>query len=329
MVVEGPRSSPALEAAQILQFQIIEFHEFTKVQRRFWIAVIEGGKFSGLGAQIDEGDVCLIPILKGQFAFDAAVVRGRDHAYGVALIVPGELLAHLDLRRSRKNRRLGRQRESVFILRVREPSACAVVHHDVPLVPTALIVLIKDAADHNKRLVAVLALGIDLNRRAVRREIGNLADSFQVHIGADEDALAVFTNGLDVAGPAKHDLGAAVGTVGDGLAHRGWTTRLAARRFASVTGDLLALGFVGPLETTERNGMRSKESAEKGFKVPLCAGNTAKEIEAQRAVLRKRMAGKMGLCEKAEAGDPSGAGKLMPLRFADRAELHFPNDAAE
>jgi hypothetical protein len=89
----------------------------------------------------------------------------------------------------------------------------------VPLIPAALIVFIKDAANNNERLAAVFAFGIDLNGRAVRREIGDLADSFQVYIRADEDAFAEFAYGLYAAGPAKNDLGAAVRTVGNWLSH--------------------------------------------------------------------------------------------------------------
>src|ERR1700675_807719 len=46
-------------------------------------------------------------------------------------------------------------------------------------------------------------------------------------------------------------------------------------------------------------------------------------------MLRKGVTCKVRFREKAEAGDPSGAGKLMPLRFADGPELHLPDDAAE
>src|SRR5258708_4716602 len=96
-VVECPRSSPALETAQILQFKIVEFHEFTEIQRRFGIAVIERSEFSGLGAQIDEGNVRLVPILKRQFTLDTAIMCRRDHADRIGLVVPVELLADLNL----------------------------------------------------------------------------------------------------------------------------------------------------------------------------------------------------------------------------------------
>ena len=90
-------------------------------------------------------------------------MRGRDYADGIALVAPGELLAHVDLGNGGKVLRLRRPRQRVFTLRVGEPCARAVVHHDVPLVPAALIVFIKDAANHNEGLVAVFAFGIDLN----------------------------------------------------------------------------------------------------------------------------------------------------------------------
>jgi len=254
---------------------------------------------------------------------------GGDHADGIALVIPGELLPDMHLCSSGKVRRFRSQRQRIFALRVGEPGACAVVHHGVPLIPAALIVLIKDAADHNKRFVTVLAFGIDLNRRAVRREIGDLADFPQVHIRADEDAFAIFANGLDATGPAKNDLGTAVGTVSDGLAHRRWPARIAVRGCASVTGDLLPFGFVRPLQPADRNGMRLKKLTENSFKIPLRARNAAEEIETERTVLRKGVAREMRLGQQAKAGDPSGTGKLMPLGFADGPELHFPNEPVE
>src|SRR5260370_25099864 len=331
----GPESggvaalSPALETAQIFQFKIFEFHEFTEIESRLRIAVIERSEFSGLRAQIDEGDVRLVPILKRQFAFDAAIMCGRDHAHDIALIAPGELLADVDLRGGGKIRRFRSQRQRVFTLRVGAPCACAVVHHDVPLIPAALIVFIKDAANHNERLVAVFAFGIDLNGRAVRREIGDLAYFFQVHILADEHTFSKFAYGLHAAGPAKNDLGTTVRTIGNWLGHRESPTGFAARRFTSVTGDLLPFGFVGPRQPTARNRIRIKELPQNRFEIPFGARNAAEKIQAERAVLRKRVTGEVRLREKAEAGDASGAGTLMPLRFADGPELHLPDDAVE
>src|SRR5207302_10135880 len=63
-VAECSRSFPALETAQVFQFKIVEFHEFTEIKSRLKIAVVECGEFPGLAAQIDEGDVRLVPILK-------------------------------------------------------------------------------------------------------------------------------------------------------------------------------------------------------------------------------------------------------------------------
>src|SRR5260370_5867177 len=252
---------------------------------------------------------------------------GSDHAHDIALIAGGELVADVELRGGGKIGGVRSQRQGVFTLGVGEPCACAVVHHDVPLVPAALIVFIKDAANHNERLAAVLAFGIDLNGRAVRREIGDLADLFQVHIRADEDALAKFANGLHAAGPAKNDLGTAVRTVGNGLSHCESPSWVAARVFTSGTGNLLQFGFVGPLKPTDRNGIRIKELPQNRFEIPFGAWNPPEKIHTKRAVLRKRVTGEGRLREKAKAGCPSGTGKLMPLRFADGPELHLPDDA--
>ena len=75
--------------------------------------------------------------------------------------------------------------------------------------------------------------------------------------------------------------------------------------------------------------MRVKKLTENSLEIPFRSWNTAKEIETERAVLWKRVASEMRLREKAKAGNASGAGKLMPLCFADGPKLHFPNDAAK
>jgi hypothetical protein len=65
------------------------------------------------------------------------------------------------------------------------------------------------------------------------------------------------------------------------------------------------------------------------FKIPFGSRNAAKEIQAKRIVLGKGVAGDVRLREQAKAGDAAGAGKLMPLRFADRAKLQAANHAVE
>ena len=72
-----------------------------------------------------------------------------------------------------------------------------------------------------------------------------------------------------------------------------------------------------------------KELPQNGFEIPFGARNTAEEIEAERAMFWKGVTREVRLREKAKAGDPSGAGKLMPLRFGDGPELHLANDAAK
>src|SRR5260370_30169366 len=104
---------------------------------------------------------------------------------------------------------------------------------------------------------------------------------------------------------------------------------LAARGFASVTGDLLPFGFVGPLQPPDRNGIRIEELPQNSFEIPLRARNAAEEIEAERTVLGKRVTRKVRLRKKAKSGDASGAGKLMPLRFADGPEFHLPDDVVK
>src|SRR5580704_19198374 len=110
------RSSPALEAAEIFELEIIELDEFTEIESGLVIAEIERGEFAGLAAKVGKCYVRLIPVLKRQLAFDAAIVRLRNHAHGVVLIVPIVLLADLDLANCRQAGRVVGEGNRVFIL---------------------------------------------------------------------------------------------------------------------------------------------------------------------------------------------------------------------
>ena len=68
---------------------------------------------------------------------------------------------------------------------------------------------------------------------------------------------------------------------------------------------------------------------ERRLKIPFVARNTAKKIQAQRIVLGKGMASDVGFRKQAKASNAAGPGKLMPLRFADGAQLHTANHAME
>ena len=46
-------------------------------------------------------------------------------------------------------------------------------------------------------------------------------------------------------------------------------------------------------------------------------------------MLWKGVTREVRLREKTKSGNPSGAGKLMPLRFANGSKLHLPDDVVE
>jgi len=68
---------------------------------------------------------------------------------------------------------------------------------------------------------------------------------------------------------------------------------------------------------------------ERRLKIPFVAWNAAKKIKAERIVLGKGVAGDVRFRKQAKARDATRAGKLMPLRFADRTQLHTANHAVE
>jgi hypothetical protein len=72
-----------------------------------------------------------------------------------------------------------------------------------------------------------------------------------------------------------------------------------------------------------------KKLLQRRFKIPFISRNAAKKIKAKRIVLGKSVAGDVRFGEEAKASDAAGARKLMPLRYADRAQLHAANHAME
>src|SRR5262245_44875424 len=89
----------------------------------------------------------------------------------------------------------------------------------MPFVPGAELVLVDDPSDDAEGFLVEHAFGADLDRRAVGRQIGDLADLLQVEITADEDRLAVLADCLHAARPAESDGRAALGTAGGPPAH--------------------------------------------------------------------------------------------------------------
>src|SRR5262249_52188255 len=95
--------------------------------------------------QVDKDDIRLVPILKRQLSFHAAVVRFGDSADYVGVSVPGILLANAAL--SWQLAAGCGEGYSVVVLSIGKPAARAVVHHQMPFVPVALIVFINDSAN--------------------------------------------------------------------------------------------------------------------------------------------------------------------------------------
>src|ERR1700704_6692230 len=89
----------------------------------------------------------------------------------------------------------------------------------MPLVPSAQLVLINNPPDHYERLARECAFTGDLQRRAVRRKIRDLAHLLQIHVTAHQYRAAILARGLNGARPEELNGRAAVWTVGDSLAH--------------------------------------------------------------------------------------------------------------
>jgi hypothetical protein len=95
----------------------------------------------------------------------------------------------------------------------------------------------------------------------------------------------------------------------------------------SITGGLLQVQLIRTLEAPDGNTARAEELAQVGFEIPCGAGDAAKQIQAERTVFGKGVAGEVGLRKEAEAGDSASAGELVPLGLPDGPEIHFTDDS--
>src|SRR5262249_14346880 len=95
----------------------------------------------------------------------------------------------------------------------------ATFEHDAPLVPRALLPLVRNPAGDDERLVAIAPFGVELNRRGVRRQIRNDADVLQIDVGPNDDRAAVLADRLHAARPLVSDRRAAVRAAGGPARH--------------------------------------------------------------------------------------------------------------
>src|SRR5437879_3954384 len=89
----------------------------------------------------------------------------------------------------------------------------------MPLVPSAVLVFVEDAAGNNEPQIFVNTFSADLNGRSVVRKITDLADFLHIHIRPHEDRFAIDAHSLDTAGPGEFHWRSAVRTVERDLAH--------------------------------------------------------------------------------------------------------------
>lgn len=75
--------------------------------------------------------------------------------------------------------------------------------------------------------------------------------------------------------------------------------------------------------------MSGEEVAESGFKIPFGTRHAAEKVQAQRTVFGKSVACEMRFSQETKPGNPASSGKLMPLGFPHRPEIHLLNHSAE
>ncbi len=205
------RAIGGLEHAEVAQLQFLERDESPDEQDRGAVAVVDGAERGVVAAEVGKQHVLLAPVLERQFTLDALVPGRRQGRHLQPPVVPGVLEAELHRAGIRQRARgLNETRHGELELSVRQPPARAVGIHEVPLVPPSVFVLVDDAADDGEAAAIERALGADLDRRTVGRQVRDLANRLEIDVVPDDDRATGLARGLDGARPAKTEGRAAV-----------------------------------------------------------------------------------------------------------------------
>ena len=68
---------------------------------------------------------------------------------------------------------------------------------------------------------------------------------------------------------------------------------------------------------------------EKRFEIGVRAGATAENVQTERSVFGKSVAGDVRFRKQAHSGDAAGVGELMPLGFAERMQIELADECTE
>ena len=68
---------------------------------------------------------------------------------------------------------------------------------------------------------------------------------------------------------------------------------------------------------------------EKRFKIRVFAWAAAENIQAERSVFRKRVAGDVRFRKQTHSGDAAGVRELMPPGFAERVQVKLADERGE
>ncbi len=187
------------------------------------------------------------------------------------------------------------ERKIVFELRVGQPPALAVVVNDVPLVPSALLILVEDTPHHDECAVLILPFSPNLYRRAVLRQFRDLSPTFF-------KSRSVRTR---IEWQNSH----VVCTAPD---QRKFTRRPAIRTIAYCRSIFLT-----------RTEAAHRARFNQPFKIPIRPLPATEKIQAQRSILGKSMARQVRLLQQTHPRNAPRIWKLMPARFPQWMEVHL------
>ena len=68
---------------------------------------------------------------------------------------------------------------------------------------------------------------------------------------------------------------------------------------------------------------------EERFEIGILAGSAAENVQAERSVFGKSVAGDVRFRKQAHAGDAAGVGEFMPIGFAERVQVELADERGE
>src|ERR1700733_5503961 len=107
---------------------------------------------------------------------------------------------------------------------------------------------------------------------------------------------------------------------------RRWTTETSLAHRSWGSSQPVSSYLIGALHLPNGHSRRIEADFQERLKIGDPARTAAKDIQAERFVLREGVTGDVRFAQQADAGHPERIRELVPRRFAEWMKIQFPDD---